>query len=147
MSDTARVRSIRPENQERSLGSIIAEIKDEMKSFINTRVQMVKTELLEATAALKLALPLAGAAVIIAATAVLLLSLAVVSAVAMAFHGNPYAYFFAFLIVGVAWLVFAAILGFIAYNRVRSHGPFPKRSVQVLKADKVWIQTEAGSNS
>lgn len=146
MNDTARVRSIRPENHERSLGSIIAEIKDEMKSFITTRVQMVKTELMEAMGALKIAVPLAGMAIIMGATAFLLLSLAVVAAVAIAFQGNPYAYVFAFLIVGAAWLLLGGVMGFIAYNRVRSHGPFPKRSVEVLKADKVWIQTEAGSN-
>lgn len=146
MNDAAKIRSIRPENHERSLGSIISEIKDEMKSFINTRAQMVKSELMEAMGALKVALPLAGVAILMAATAFLLLSLAVVSAVAVAFRGDPYAYFFAFLIVGGAWLVIGALMGFFAYNRVRNHGPFPKRSVQVLKADKVWLQTEAGSN-
>ena len=50
---------------------------------------------------------------------------------------------FALLIVGVSWLIGGAMMAFLARNKFRQHGLFPKKTVQVLKADKVWLEQEA----
>jgi Putative Actinobacterial Holin-X, holin superfamily III len=60
----------------------------------------------------------------------------------VAFSGNPYGWFYSFLIVGFVWFAIGGMAAFFAINRFRAHGFFPKRTVEVLKADKVWIQNE-----
>jgi uncharacterized membrane protein YqjE len=132
------------ENHVRSLAAIIAEIKDEVKEFVQTRVEMFKSELRETLNAWKTAVPLAAIAVLLLATAYLLLTLAVVGLVAVAFWDNPYRWFLAFLTVAVLWSIGGGILGWLAVREFQSKGWFPRKTVEVLKADKIWIQSEAG---
>lgn len=134
------------QNRERSLGSLIVEIREELKEFVSTRAQMIKVELEEALAAAKIAVPLTLVALLLIATGFWLFTLAVVALIASALAGNPYAWFLAFLIVAVAWTALGAVAAFFAYSQFRGRGGFPKRTVEVLKADKVWLQTEARSH-
>ena len=134
-----------PRNQERSLGAIIAEIKDELKSFINTRVRMIKTEFQESVGSIAVGLGLSLLCLGLLAVASLLFTAAVVAVVASAFAGNPYAWVLAFVIVGVIWSAFAAVAGTFAYRQFQNR--FPKRTIEVLKADKAWLQSEARSRS
>ena len=90
-------------------------------------------------------MPLALLALGLLGTGLLLFTGAVVVLVASAFAGNPYAWFFAFAIVGFIWMVLGAGAAFFAYNAFRSKSMFPKRTVEVLQADKVWLQSEARS--
>lgn len=130
-------------HRERNLGAIVTELQEELKQFLNTRIQMLKSELHEGLAGLRVALPLAVLALVFAATSFLLISAAIVTLVASAFAGNPYAWFFGLIIVGVLWVVIGAVAGFFAINELRSKGIFPRRTLQVLKADKTWIESEA----
>jgi uncharacterized membrane protein YqjE len=130
-------------NHSRSLGAIISEAREELKDFINIRVQMLKSELHETLAGIRIALPLGLVALLLIGTSFLLLSAAIVTLVASAFAGNPYAWFFGLIIIAVLWAVLAGIAGFFAYNEFRSKAMFPKRTVEVLKADKNWIESEA----
>jgi uncharacterized membrane protein YqjE len=132
---------------DRSLGSIISEIKEELKEFVNTRVEMVKAELRETVGAAKVAVPLGIMALALGWVAFLMFTLAVVVLIHSAFAGSTYAWFYAFVIVGFLWACFGAVAAFFAYNAIRSHGRFPKRTAEVLKADKMWLQTEARSHS
>lgn len=132
---------------ERSLGSIVAEIKDEVKEFVNTRVEMVKAELQETASAAKTAVPLILIALALFTTGFLLLTMAAVVLVAYAFAGSALAWFYAVIIVAFVWFCLGASAAFFAYNAFRSHSRFPQRTVQVLKADKAWLQTEARSVS
>jgi uncharacterized membrane protein YqjE len=132
-------------NHERSLASIVSEIREELKDFVNTRVQMIRAEFHETLGAAKVGLPLALVALALVGTGYLLLTLGVVVLVASAITGNPYAWLLAFVIVGVLWTAMGGVAAFFAYNEFRAKGRFPKRSVEVLKADRVWLQTEARS--
>jgi uncharacterized membrane protein YqjE len=134
-------------DHDRSLGSIVAEIKGEFQEFFTTRVELAKTEFHEALGALKVALPLSVIAIALFWTGFLLFTVAAVVLVASAFAGHAYAWFVAPIIVGVLWICLGGIAAFFAYNVVRSRGRFPRRTVEVLKADKMWLQTEARSNS
>ena len=134
-----------PGNQERSLGAIIAETKDELKSFINTRVRMIKAEFQESLGSIAIGLGLSLLCLGLLTIASLLFTAAVVAVVASAFAGNPYSWVLAFVIVGAIWSAFAAIAGTFAYRQFRNI--FPKRTIQVLKADKVWLQSEARCRS
>ena len=131
------------ENHARSLGAILSDIADELKEFLNTRIQMVKAELHETVTAVSVAIPLGLVALILAATGFLLLTGAIVALVAAAFAGNSYAWVFAFAIVGVVWIAFGGVAAFFAYNEFRSKSMFPKHTVEVLKADKIWLESEA----
>src|SRR6476646_634222 len=102
------------ENHVRSLSAIVAEIKEEVKDFVQTRVEMFKSEVRETLNAWKTAVPLALIAVLLLATAYLLITLAVVGLVAVAFWDNPYRWFLAFLIVGVVWSLGGGVLGWLA---------------------------------
>jgi len=130
-------------NHTRSLSEIASEMKEELKQFLNTRLQMLKSELHETVAGVRVALPLAVLALVMIGTAFLLFSAAIVTLVASAFAGNPYAWFLGLIIVAVLWVICAAVAGFFAYNEFRSKAIFPKRTVEVLKADKNWIESEA----
>jgi uncharacterized membrane protein YqjE len=131
----------RVENQ-RSLRGLIRELLDELKEFAATRLQVVRSELQETMATVKLALPLTLVALIFLFSGFLLLTAAVVVIVAHAFAGSAYAWFAAFLIVGIVWTAAGAIAGYFGYNRFRANGRFPK-TVEVLKADGAWLQSEA----
>jgi len=130
-------------NQHRSLGVIVAEIRDELKSFLCTRVEMIRSELDESLAAARLGVPLIVLALLLGAVGFLLLSIAVAVLVAGAFAGNPYAWFLGFLSVGFLWTLFAVVAAFFAYNPLRKR--FPKRTLEVVKADKMWLQSEVRS--
>ena len=145
-TDAARPNS-KMNGHDRSLGSIIAEIKEEVKDFVNTRVQVIRSEIQETVGAAKVALPLSFMALALFWIGLLLFTAAAVVLVASAFAGHVYAWFFATVIVGFLWICFGAIAAFFAYNAFRSRSRFPQRTVEVLKADKVWLQTEARSHS
>lgn len=127
----------------RSLGVILADIVEELQEFVNTRIQMVKSELHETMSAVSVAVPLGLLALILAGTGFLLLTAAVVVIIAAAFAGHAYAWLYAFLIVGILWIAFGGVAAFFAYNEFHSKAKFPKHTVEVLKADKVWIESEA----
>jgi hypothetical protein len=132
---------INQHNRNRSLRSILAETKQELKQFLSTRIEILKSEFRETLSALRVALPLGLAALAFVGTAFLLLTAAAVALVASAFAGNPYAWFFALVIVGVLWTALGAVAAFFAYNSIRSKGMFPRRTVAVLKADKLWLES------
>ena len=132
-------------NHQRSLHELVREILNELKDFVNTRFQVIKAELQETMASLKFTVPLGLLAVVFILTAFLLLTSAAVALVAHAFAGSPWAWFFAFVIVGVVWTAGGVLAAFFAYNEFRSKGHFPKRTVEVLKADKAWLQSEVSN--
>ena len=131
----------------RNLASVVSEIKEEAKEFVSTRVRLARAELRENLTAVKLGVPLAMLALLLLLTGFLLLTLAIVGLVAVAFWGSPYAWFLAFLIVGILWFTFGGIIAYFAYNEFRSHGMFLKKTMNVLQQDKLWIESEARSQA
>ena len=130
-------------DEERSLRNILREIGGGVTEFVDTRVKMAKSELRETLGALKAAIPLAIVAAALFVLGLLLLTLALVSVIMAAFAGSPFAWFYGFLIVGFCWVAFGAVTAFFVVNQFRGRGRFPKRTVEVLKADKAWLQNEA----
>jgi uncharacterized membrane protein YqjE len=126
----------------RNLTTLLSEMKDELKDFIQTRVAMFKAELQEKIGILKSAAPLAIAGILLLGTAYLLLTLALVGLVLAAIPDNPYRWAIAFAAVGLLWLIMGAAAAYFAYREFQLKGLLPRRTVEVLKADKVWIQSE-----
>lgn len=126
----------------KNLASLLSEIKDEIRDFLQTRFAILKTELQEKSKNLKTAAMLAAAGILLLSTAYLLITLALVGLVVAAFPNSPYRWFFAFLAVGVFWSIFGAIAAYFAKRELELRGLLPKRTIEVLKGDKVWVQTE-----
>ena len=126
----------------RSLASTLAEMKIELLDFLDTRIELLKTELQEKGKILKAAAPLGALGALLLATAYLLFTLALVSLLVVAFQDNPYRWFFAFLIVAFAWTVFGGIAVYFAKRELEMNTLLPQRTIDVLKGDKIWIQAE-----
>jgi uncharacterized membrane protein YqjE len=126
----------------RSLAGTLAEMKIELLDFLDTRIELLKTELQEKGKILKAAAPLGALGLLLLATAYLLFTLALVSLVVVAFQENPYRWFFAFVIVAFAWAVFGGIALYFAKRELEMKTLLPQRTIDVLKGDKIWIQAE-----
>src|SRR5262245_60892668 len=85
----------------RRVADILAEMKAELLEFIRTRTTLLRTELAETMKTIRVAIPLAGVAILLLSTSFLLLTAALVGLVVAAFPNSLYRWFFACLIVGV----------------------------------------------
>ena len=129
----------------RSIVGVVNELKDELKDFLQTRYQMLMSELREKTSALKIAAPLLIAALIFGWVSFLLFTLCLVGLVAVAFQGNPYQWPIALAIVFAVWALIAGVCAFFAISELKAQGFAPKKTLKVLKEDQVWLQSEARS--
>ena len=146
MTEPVVVETTRFENG-RSLTSIVAEIREELKEFLNTRYRMIRSEVEGSLKAQKTAVPLALVALALFAVAGLLLTSAVVAVIAAGFAGNAYAWVYAFAIVGGMWIGFGGIAAFFAVRTLKRLGRSPRRTAEVLKADRIWLRNEARIHS
>lgn len=122
---------------------MVADLKEEFKEFVSTRVAMARSEMSEKVAAYKRALPMMVIGGVLLLTAWLLLTAAIVSAIYVAFAGNPWAAFLAFVITCVAYAVFGGLAVLFGIRSLSEAGVAPKRTLKVLKDDQIWISNEA----
>ena len=129
----------------KNLSTLVSEMKEELKDFVQTRFAMLKTELQEKMKIVKTAAPLGVAAVLLLSTAYLLFTMALVSLVAAFFAASPYRWCFAFLSVAVLWTILGGIAAYLAKRELQANGLMPKRTIEILKGDKIWVQSEVRS--
>ncbi len=127
----------------RSIADVVNEIKDELKSFFQTRGQLFVSEMREKMRNSKSGVIYAVIALVLGWAGFLMFSVAVAALIAVAFWGSPFAWFFGFIIVAFVWFLFAALLGMAAVRQFRDLAP--TETIKVLKEDKVWLQNEARS--
>ena len=124
----------------RSLAAVVAELKNDVVQFLETRYQILLAEMKEKTETWKSALPWLLVAVFLAFAGFLLLTGAAVVLVAVAVGVG-----WSLLIVGAVYLILAAISVAVVYGELKSHGIAPQRTLHVLQEDKVCLQKEARS--
>jgi uncharacterized membrane protein YqjE len=129
-------------NNGKSVAALFAEMKQELQDFVQTRVTMFKVELQEKVRVMKAAAPLAVIGAVLLLTAYLLFTLALVSLVFAFLPDNAYRWCIAFAAIGVLWLILGGIAAYMAKRELEVKGLLPKRTVEVLKEDKMWIQAE-----
>jgi uncharacterized membrane protein YqjE len=129
-------------NNGKSVAALFAEMKQELQDFVQTRVTMFKVELQEKVRVLKAAAPLAVIGATLLLTAYLLFTLALVSLVFAFLPDNAYRWCIALAAIGVLWLILGGIAAYMAKRELEVKGLLPKRTVEVLKEDKMWIQSE-----
>ena len=127
----------------RTLAGVVAELKDELKEFVNTRLAMLRSELKDKLSAWKTALPMIIVGLVMLGTCWLLFTGAIVAAIYVAFEGNPFAAAIALLILAVAYALAGGIAVIFAVRELREQGIVPNRTMRVLKDDQVWIANQA----
>lgn len=128
---------------EKSIATILAETKDELKQFITTRVNILKSEIDEKISRLKAVIPLALVAALFLVSGWMVLTFALIALLHAFFAPSVYAWLWASLIVTVAYLIIGAIAGWLAYSEIKATKLAPTRTMKVLQQDQVWIQNEA----
>jgi cytochrome c biogenesis factor len=127
----------------RSIGEIMAEFKEELKDFAITRAQMLRSEISEKVGAWKAALPAIAIGAFLLIVAAVLLTAGLVSVIALAFQGQPWAYAAAFFIVMAIYGLAGGVLLVYGWKTLKAGGLAPQRTMRVLKEDQAWFKTEA----
>jgi Putative Actinobacterial Holin-X, holin superfamily III len=127
----------------RPWAEVTANIKEEIKDFTQIRVQLFKTEFGQKLALLKVAGILAVVAVVFLLTAYLFLAIGIASLIAAAFLDHPYRWVYGFFGVALLWGLMGGIAAYVAKREIALKGIVPRRTLEVLKGDKIWLQSEA----
>jgi uncharacterized membrane protein YqjE len=128
-----------------TFASLIAELKRESVAFVGTRAELFFSELRDKTRNSRKVALFGGLALIFGGVAFLLFSVAAVALVAIAFWGTPFAFFWGFLIIGICYLLMGAINSMVAYYGFT--GLAPRKTIEVLRDDKSWLQAEVSQQS
>jgi uncharacterized membrane protein len=126
----------------RTVGSILSDTKEELKDFLETRIAMFKSELGDKLAMVKSAAPLAVVGILFLLTAYFLFTLGLVGAIVAFLPENPYRWCIAFFAIGLLWAIVGGLTAYFAIREFKLKELMPKRTMQVLKEDKMWIQSE-----
>ena len=132
-------------NGGRTVGSILSDTKEELKEFLETRIAMLKAELSDKVAMLKAAAPLAAVGILFLLMAFVLFSLGLAGLIVAFLPENPYRWCIAFFAVAVLWGIVGGVCAYMAMREFQVKELMPKRTMQVLKEDKVWLQSEVRS--
>jgi len=128
---------------EKSLATLLAETREELKEFVVTRVGILKAEIEEKIRTWKYVIPLLLIAVALLWAGFMTLTFALVALLHGVFLPSPFAWLWGALIVGGVYLVLAIAIGWFAYSELSAQGIAPTRTLKVLKQDQVWLQNEA----
>lgn len=128
---------------EKSLATILAETREELKQFVATRVSILKAEIDEKVATLKSVIPVLLIALALLSAGWAALTFALVAFLHGLFLPSIYAWLWASLIVAGAYLALGIAAGWFVYTEIKSTGLIPNRTLTVLKQDQVWIENEA----
>jgi fatty acid desaturase len=119
------------------------ECKEELQDFAATRLEMLRGEMKDKLANLKLALPALALGAILLLAAFFLFTWGLVSLIAMAMIGKPYAYTVAFFVVFALYAMAGGATAAYGLKTLSSQGLTPERTLRVLKQDQIWLQSEA----
>jgi hypothetical protein len=124
----------------RSLAAIVADLKNDVAQFFQTRYQILVAEMKQKIQTWKFSVPWLLVAALLAFGAFLLLTGAIVVLISLAV-GVGWSLF----LVGAAYLIVAAIVVAVVYGKLKRTRLAPERTLQVLQQDKAWLQQEAKS--
>ena len=130
-------------NNEKSLGTVLTETKEELKEFIATRLQLLRSEIKEKLETWKYAVPVLLLAAGLLLIGWMVLTFAFIALIHAWFLPSDYAWVWAGLIVAGIYLIAGMAVGWFAYSELSAAGVAPKRTLEVLKQDQVWMETEA----
>ncbi len=124
----------------KTLVGVLNQVKEELKEFLDTRLQMLKSEMKQKLVMLRMVVPMLLLAAVLGAIGLLLLTIALVAAIATLIGWG-----WSFLVVGVFYLLVAGATAMLALREMKAEGVAPTRTLKVLKQDQIWLQNEARS--
>ncbi len=116
--------------EDRSLSELLSDVTGELATLFRKEMELAKVETSEQVSRAVKAGAMLGAAGVVAFLAVILLAFAAAWGLAEVLPTG-----FAFLVVGVVFLVVAALLGSAGKKKMSSVSPVPDQTVATLKAD------------
>jgi hypothetical protein len=125
---------------ERSLAAVLTEIKEELKDFVQTRAQLLRTETVEKWEVWKRALIFLSAAALLLLTCWFTFAFSLVALLHGLLVSGSYAWFWGGAIAGALFGVVGFVLGSSGYRRMKSSGLAPSRTLRVLQQDRDWAQ-------
>ena len=130
-------------NHEKSLGVVLTEMKNELIEFLQTRYKLLRSEIQDILRTWKYCIPLLLGALVLLLASWMVITFGLVALVRSWFLPDPLAWLWGSLIVAALYLIIAIVIGWFAYGELRRVGVVPKRTLQVLKQDQVWVESEA----
>ena len=131
-----------PQSQQRadqvadtSIGDLIGNISNDLSQLFRQEVELAKVELKQEAAKAGKAAGMLGGAGFAGYLAVVLLSFALVFALANVMDAG-----WAALIVAVIWLIIGGVLFVSGRNKLKTVDPVPHRTVDTLKEDAQWLK-------
>jgi hypothetical protein len=128
---------------ERSLAATLADIKEELKTFVQTRAEIFKTEAAEKISVWKRSLSLLALAAVFLLTFWSTLVFSMVALLRSLLISGSYEWFWGGLIVSGVFLLLAGLAGQAGYKHLKSCRPAPSRTLRVLEQDRAWIKDQA----
>jgi len=125
----------RIEFEDRSLGDLLSAMTTEVTHLMRSEVELAKAEVKEEAGKAARAGAVLGAGGLFALLAVNLLSFAAAWGLAAAIPDG-----FAFLIIGAAYGLIAAVCFVVGKQRLRAVNPVPEETVETIKEDVQWAK-------
>jgi len=130
---------------EKSFASEMAQIRDDVRRFVETRLLLLRTEIKQKVRAWR------GSVILLAMAAVFLLSawfsfvFALVALVRAWLASTGYGWLGGALVVAGVFLILGGICGVSGYQGIKASGLKPTRTLRVLRQDQEWIRRQARS--
>jgi uncharacterized membrane protein YqjE len=128
---------------EKSVAATLTEIKEELKTFVQTRAEIFRTETAEKISVWKRSLVLLVLAAVFLITFWFTLVFSLVALAHSLLISGGYEWLWGGLIVSAVFLLLGGVFGQAGYKRLKSRRPAPSRTLRVLGQDRVWIKDEA----
>jgi len=129
----------------KSIGQVVSELKNDARDFISTRLQILTQEMNGKAKVWRVAIPMLVIAALLSGIALLVLTFAIVAFLAGVFQPSPYAWCYGALIVTAFYIIAAFGLFYLGKRELTQTGIAPTRTLRVLRQDQIWIQNEARS--
>jgi len=127
----------------RSVAEVLNDFKNEIHRAALTRGQLFLEEMKQKMEAIKASIPMIAVGGIFLVTAWFLFTGALVTVIATALAGNPWAYPIAFACVMALYGLVGGILAMVGVNALRKNNLTPEKTIRVLKDDGILLETEA----
>jgi uncharacterized membrane protein YqjE len=122
-------------NGEKSLRELVSEMTSEVSQLFRSEIELAKTEAKEEAAKAAKAGAMFGVAGFLGYLAIFMLSFAAAWALATVIPDG-----LAFLIIGIVYVVVAAVCFLVGRKRVQEFSPVPQETVETLKEDVEWAR-------
>lgn len=126
----------------KSVSEVLYEFRNELKEFLITRFQMLRSELTQKIDGWKVGVPALMIGLLMLVMTFVLFTGLLVAAIAMAFNG-PWGYTLSFAIVTVIYGASGFAFALYGWRKIKESGLVPESTIKVLKQDGIWIQSEA----